>query len=476
MNSKSGIILLAARAGIELTWRYAWAAFVIMATMNRSFPLAEAIGAFCLGALSTRVHWVANRGWRLICIAVFQIIGFAAAALLILYDFTNRVYSLFNIAWVYIFFRQTRDAQEWLLLIVVMIFIVLFWVGGVLWARRSDSYTDVCRRFDLGVTAFFSLFLFKLLLAYKGDIQIHEPFSISLIFPFFIFSLLALGLINHRSHSLKEFMSGFQGVGLIISFSVIVLGFGSACVLWFMPYLGMAADVGYASLKTAAAPLGTMLINILRFLGGHREIQVAASPGGPELNPVSEPVGWEGLSQDWLTLSIAGVVLVLAAVILCVVIWYLAAWIGVLIRSLLFKLDQPPRGQGPSMSLLQGLKQIGLFFCRFWRGVAFFFLGYSSAAQLYSAIGRWGKYSGVPRQDGETPMEYGLRLARRFPRFSRQIRVIVDAYHEEVYAGSRLDAKYFKRAQSALRFLRNPRHWPLRLLSWFYGMNFFPQP
>ena len=87
-----------------------------------------------------------------------------------------------------------------------------------------------------------------------------------LLFPFFIFSLLAIGLVRNRSSERRDFLAGYRGIGVLASFTVVVLAFGAGLVLFFMTYLSAAAEAGYGVLKSAAGPLGPILVRVLLFL------------------------------------------------------------------------------------------------------------------------------------------------------------------------------------------------------------------
>ena len=89
--------------------------------------------------------------------------------------------------------------------------------------------------------------------------------------------------------------------------------------------------------------------------------------------------------------------------------------------------------------------------------------------ELYDALLKWGKRSGLYHRVSETPLEFAARLSRYFPHLNREINLIVDAFHEEVYAGSDLLGKRLKHAESALRRLRSPLYWPLRMKVRFSG-------
>jgi len=91
------------------------------------------------------------------------------------------------------------------------------------------------------------------------------------------------------------------------------------------------------------------------------------------------------------------------------------------------------------------------------------------AVQLYTALLRWGRRSGVPRLASETPREYGLRLKRRFPAVAREVASIIEAFNQTVYGGIVLKDRRLALAQAAWRSLRSPFYWVQRLKVWFLG-------
>jgi hypothetical protein len=108
-------------------------------------------------------------------------------------------------------------------------------------------------------------------------------------------------------------------------------------------------------------------------------------------------------------------------------------------------------------------------FIVFYRKMLRSIRGYQRAMELYDALLRWGKRSGLCHPASETPLEFAARLSRCFPYLNREINLIVNAFHEEVYAGSDLFGKELVHARWALRRLRSPLHWPLRMKVRFSG-------
>jgi hypothetical protein len=71
----------------------------------------------------------------------------------------------------------------------------------------------------------------------------------------------------------------------------------------------------------------------------------------------------------------------------------------------------------------------------------------------------------------ETPGEYGSRLRKRFPALAGEIGEIVEAFNLAVYGEVVLEATQLTAARLSWKRLCSPRHWPVRLKSWFYGVR-----
>ena len=462
MKSRRGGLLFLAGGGMELSWLYAWATFIMISAFHRPFPLPEAIGTFALAALLTIV--VQGRGWWVILILGLQVVGFLLAASRIVHVFSYWSYPFFSQTWLMEFFMRPRDPLEWFILCVILFFALLFWVGGVTLARRSTAYLTICTRFDLGVAAFACLLLIKFLLLVRGGIKVQDPMVELLLLPFFVFSLLAIGLFRNRSSAQRDFLSGYQGIGVILSFTVVVLAFGAGLVLLFLPYLTLAAEMGYGILKRGAEPLGPILVTILRFLFFHSRIRPEAAStsfGADEAEFASsaESSWWMDLLGKifgWGLLGLGGLI----ALILCGLgAWYLFRW-------LLSRIPTGERGKGQWDLILLWAVRLRAMLLLVWGKILGRVKGYRNAVQLYAALLGWGRYSGMPHFLSETPAEYGLRLRHRFPAVKREIEVIVDAFNQEVYGQIVLNEELLATARLAWRRLLSPVYWPSRLRSW----------
>jgi hypothetical protein len=463
MKVKRDVLLLLANGGMELSWLYALVNFITIAMIHRPFPLPEALGTFALAAALTLI--ARGSGWRVILILGIQVVGFVCAASRIVYVFDSWSFPFLSQGWLLEFFGRPRGFVEWFIFAVLLFFALSFWLGGLALARRPGAYIKICARFDLGVAAFACLFLVKFLFLIKGNMDIHDRAAELLLFPFFLFSLLAIGMARNRSMARRDFLAGYQGIGIFLSFTVVVLVFAAGLVLLFLPYLTMAAEFGYGILKTTARPLGPILVSILRFLfmhGVRRPETSSQSGGGDEVDIVSstETSWWMELLEKVLGWGFVGLAALIGIIACCLGAWYLLRW--------LFSRTSRSEEKHIQWNL------IFLWASRLWTGLIVLWhklvarlKGFKDAAQLYSALLRWGRHSGLPRSLSETPAEYGGRLERQFPPLRRNIEVIVDAYNEQVYGEMVLDESRLTTAKHSWRSLRSPYYWPSRVKSWF---------
>ena len=463
MKKNRGALLFLAHGGMELSWLYACATFLMTAIVHRPFPLPEASGTFLLAAALSLV--VRGMGLRVISVLGLQILGFLLAASRIVYTLNYRAYPYFGKGWLEAFFGRSRDSLEWLILVIILIFALLFWLGGVTLARRSTAYLTICIRFDRGVIAFFCLFIVKSLLLVKGGVEVRDPAPVLLLFPFFIFSFLAIGLARNRSSERRDFLAGYRGVGVLVSFTVVVLAFGAGLVLLFMPYLSAAAEVGYGVLKSAAGPLIPTLVRVLLFLFGPRRQQEPLSPltdgGAAEYLPSGESSWWIELVQKILAGGVLGLGLLMGLILCALGTWYLLRWLF----SRTSKEERKTIHWQLALLWAQRLwAALGMGLKRAVQRLK----GYRDAVQLYRAFLKWGRLSGLPHLLNETPAEYGSRLKKQFPSLTGEIGGIVEAFNLVVYGEMDLDAGQMTLAKLSWRRLRSPRYWPARLKSWFF--------
>jgi hypothetical protein len=459
MSKDRGALLFWAHVGMELCWLYACATFLMISIVQRPFPLLEAVGTCLLAVLISRI--VRGMGLRVISILGLHLIGFVLAASRIFYTFGYSAYPYFGKGWLAEFSGRARDPLEWLILAIILIFALVFWLAGVALARRSTAYLSICTRFDYGVAAFFCLFILKSLLLVRGGIEVRDPAPVLLLFPFFIFSLLAIGLARNSSSERRDFLAGYRGVGMLLSFTVVALAFGAGLMLLFMPYLSAAAEAGYGVLKSAAGPLLPVLERVLLFLFGRIGQQEPLFPsfdrGEAEYFPSGESSGWNQI-LGW---GLFGPVLLIGLIFCALGTWYLLRW-------LFSKTSKEERDYIHWQLALLWAQRLWAALGRGLKRAVQRLRGYQDAVQLYRAFLKWGRLSGLPHLLSETPVEYGSRLKKQFPSLTAEIGGIVESFNLVVYGEVALNDAQLAVARLSWKRLRSPRYWPARLKSWFF--------
>ncbi|GAK59111.1 predicted membrane-associated HD superfamily hydrolase [Candidatus Vecturithrix granuli] len=456
------VILRLASGGMEVTWRLAWASFMMMSLAQRIFPVPAAIGTFSLAVALTFV--VRSRGWRWITIIGLHVIGCLATTLYIFYAFTYRVYPFLSRMWLNTLFSAPNNFMEGVIALFTLFWAVLFWVSGIQFARRSTAYRDVCGRFDVGIGMFFGLLLFKVAIGYNG-VQLQDPLTGWLILPFLLCGMVAIGSARNLDHSSKTYRAGHRLIGVVLSFTVLVVASGVILLLLLWPYFTLTAEIGYDLLQQGLQPFIPVLVAILRFLFMPRRALVsdpATTPGNGGIEAISpgETPWWTAILEKILGWGIGGLFVLIMVCMLGVGVWRLMQW-------LLSKTPVGERKPRQSGVLLAWLLKIPILLRLCWEWIFRCLQGYTTATQFYRVLDDWGKHSGLPRRPTETPSEYSSRLSRHFPAIQQEITLIVALFHQEVYGESTLDAQQVTMGSLALRQLRSPLHWPSRLQTWF---------
>lgn len=463
MKKDRAALLFLAHGGMELSWLYAWAAFLMTSIVNRPFPLPEAIGTVLLSA--TLRLGLRGIGLRVVWVLGLQILGFLLAASRVVYALSYRAYPYFGHGWLLEFFGRARSSLDWLTLVIVLVLAVLFWLAGVTLAGRSTAYLTLCARFDYGVTAFFCLFIVKSVMLVKGGIEVKDPAPVLLLFPFFIFSLLAIGLARTRSSVRRDFLAGYRGIGVLLSFSMVVFAVGAGLVLFFMTYLMTAAEAGYGVLKSAAGPVGPVIVRVLLFLFGKRPRQERLSPATDrdeaQYIPSEESSRWSEWVQEILGWGLLGLGLLIGLILFALGMWYLLRW-------LFSRTSKEERKHLDWQLAVLWVQKLWAVFGAALQKALQSLKGYRDAVDLYRAFLKWGRRSGLPHLLSETPAEYGLRLRKQFPSLAGEIGGIVEAFNLVVYGEVALDDAQMALARLFWRRLRSPRYWPARLKTLFF--------
>jgi hypothetical protein len=460
---------------MALIWRYAWANFITLATFHRPFPLPDAAMIFALAAIAAFISL--SRGWRVITVLTVQGVGLVFAAARVLYVFSDTAYPFWDRHWFSAFIAQPRDALGWLLLTPLIFWAIIFWVGGLLWQQRPRDHGTLCRQFDLGLTFFFLLFIIKLLMRVKGGMQFADPLPEWLLVSFLLFSLLAISLVRNQHQVHREYISGYKGISVVLGFTLIILLIGGGSVTLGAPYLSHAAQAGHAMLKAVAAPLGSLVVTVLRLLLAPRAMRNdSSSPSsGSDATDISFPYAGRTLVDPFMEIMryvfivLAGVLVLIAAVLL---VWFLVTWLLAKTPAGRRRGGWPRRGGLFAMLavLRRALIRLWQFMAGMWRRKKI------GVVELYAALQRWGARSGVSYVVSETPAEYGARLQHHFPALHRDVEAIIALFNRYVYGEITLKQHEVVIAQTAWRHVRSPRYWKQRLQIWLHHADTLPSP
>jgi hypothetical protein len=279
-----------------------------------------------------------------------------------------------------------------------------------------------------------------------------------MIFPFFIFSLTEIGLVRgRRSDQPAAYLSGYYAVGVLASFTIGALILGTAIFIFFMPLLKTASGVGYEIIKSAARPLEPILIAFIRFLFGYAKT-------GPTSHQSSPAIGLPGIAEAgemtiWMKILMWGGGVLLSAIVLAVIgliLWYAVRW--------LFQQRVGGAGSRNRWDFQIWWMRLKTFLYK-CRELILRTAAKKSALEFYAALRRWGRHSGLSPETSETPREYGMRLAQRFPKVQTEILVIIDMLHREVYEEASLSSMQIHTIRKAWKKLHSPWKWPFRLKS-----------
>jgi hypothetical protein len=348
-----------------------------------------------------------------------------------------------------------------------LVLITILLRGGMTLVRRPKGYSSVCDRFDLGLAAFFALFIIKLVAMIKGEAMTEDSLSLLFIFPFFLFGLLSIGMARMRGAASNSFLPGYRGIGVIVSFVAAVLLGTGGLVLFFLPGLTAAAQMGHRALTVVGRPLVPLLLAFLRFLfgpRGDRSAVVATESvrlGDWEKILPQTQTWWMELLEKIIGWGFGGVMALAMLAVSAIALFYVLKW--------LFSRTKGNKGQP---------KPIPLWFAALWaflictgRKMVSSIRGRQKASELYSALLGWAGHSGLRYDHSETPLELGMRLNTRFPALKSPIGLIIEAYNREVYGETVLVAAQLAAANSAWQFLRSPLRWPTRFKGWITGSS-----
>ena len=469
MNAINDTILTIARCGMEISWRYAWALYLTQLAIRRQFPFPAAVCAFLTAAVLTQLP--AGRNWRVYQRWLLQIAGFIPFALWVVYSIQYQTLPFFSLGWLGQLLLDAKSITQWFILILTLFCLWLIWRGGQILVKSSRHYFAICMDFDKGLGLFFLLLITKAFLESRIGFYLQGRDIIFLAIAYFVFSLTSISIARNQSHVQKSFLSGHQGIGVILSISALATLLGTGTILLIYPYLYNVADSLFAVTKGVAQPMESVLVKILLFLFRPRDEYLQPDQPRPDAEKLTDmdkltdidTQAMEG-SGSLVQLIVGWGIFGIIGMVFLVVLAYLLIYI---LRLLLKKGRDDkalPLSFGWISDLLRKLVTLPLLV---WRGLASWLKGIDRAAIVYVGMLRWGRRSGMILIPSETPAEYGSRLVNYFPGLRAEIELIVDVFNREVYGQTTTDRETLSRLRSALRHMKRLRYWPSRVKVWF---------
>ncbi len=463
MNAWNAPLLIIARSGMELSWRYAWALFLILAVTQMRFPILPAVCALAVASILTRFS--AQKNWRVYQIVMLQTVGFFFCALLTLYPVHSQGFPFFSLGWIGEVFLGSKTPRQWFVLLLLLSCQLLIWRGGKTLVNGSKDHLSVCIQFDKGLGLFFLLLILKSLIELKGGLRIQNHTLSFLSLAFLIFSLVSIGLTRNQGPAKKSFLSGYHGIGVVLSVSIIAVVFGTGITLLIYPYLYDMADSLLFALGNVTQPMVPYLIWVILFIFKPKnfrrqdEIPDELEMGAGALS-VPAVGGWQSLFSHIIGWGLVGLMGLLALAVLGLLLRYLL--------RLLLKKNSVEETEGPSTAWFSKLfNMLRLLPLRVWHILMAWVQDIDCAASVYVGMLHWGQHSGLEHLQSETPAEYGNRLKRHFPKLRPEIGMIVEAFNREIYGQIATGPDNLSSLRAARRKMKSLRHWPRRMKVWW---------
>jgi len=442
---------------MELCWISAWAGFLAASITGEPAALSQILIPFLLGTCLG----LSLKGARM---RVLTLLLIHAAAMILVWAFAvhyfqYRAYPLFELTWIKGVFTGSQGFMARIACIFISLCASLIYFLGLKLVSRKRDHVSLCIRFDIGLAAFFVLYLTRFLIEGKGGVVPPEFIPGGTVLPFFLFSLLAMGIAANKKGSGEKSSSG--SFGAVIAFSIVLLSFASGLVLFFLPYLKQGAQVGFLVIKTVSRPFEPVIMAILRFMFQPRNIRtegtgkMARQEAGKYITG-SEGSGWVESAGFYIAWALALLLAIAAAAALLLALWYLVRWLLSKRRGI----PGPDLGSEP---MFLWISRILPFFASVLREALARLKPFRSARDIFCALQRWGNRSGIRRYPQETAIEYGAKLDQAVPSITNELILITHAFNEEIYGGRSLTVDKLSCLRSAFRRLGRPSLWPRRV-------------
>ena len=458
---KNRILLIITSGMMELTWLYALACLLFLLLNSSLFPIWSATLAFFVPIIITST--LKGRGKRLFEHFIIHSLSYISLLLLTIYNYGYRDGSFLSLRWLEMFFQKQYGPVDGFAYILLIFWFSYFWYSGYKLIERPNEYLTITSRFDLGIAMLALTFIIT------GVTNTIFPYSSVLISYYFLFSILAIIISqNLKSLSFKNMQQLNNGRSdrMAFSFVPVLLLLASWIILFFIPQMTSAAQVGYHVLKIVSKPIGYLLLKILCWMFGFQPrpaiIDSTDSVGMPMPSPESGELSWFGNILEWIFIW-GGILLFSLLAILAIGSLLYSLWKWFSLRT---DLDLEKRGllEELGLWLKHILGEISKFITKVLATLIIFQNKSTNITTLFTKLCRWGRNSGIPKQKFQTPLEYGHQLTFFFSNNAGDISLIIDNFNRERYGQKPTEPQELAETKQAMKRLTSPLKWPSRLL------------
>jgi hypothetical protein len=456
-KSRVGPLVHVFGAGMDLCWLQAWTSFALHALFDYEVPLLFVISIYCCGSLTE--HYCYSRKRLRIQVFLVKTILFSAAFLgatrFFLFRYNDNTFP--------IQFSRMFGAHEpfldWCLMLVILLMAGIVWRRSTIHVSKPLSPENVYLRVDLGIAAFFSLLILKLMLFGRFHVTILYPDLKYLFFPFFMFALLTIGLMLSGGNGDRQYAAGFGRMGIILSFGAVMVSGGMGMVFLLHSQMTASAQILSRVLKKAGPPLEGAIIWLARLLWSSKRNELLPLPPAPKDPELYAGLAKGAVETGWLTSALKWGT---TALLVLTILFFIYLLLRFLLHFLLTQTDSKKVRNTRIFVFPKWLKRFISFIAR----IPALLKGIDSAAGLFTALASWGRRSGIPYKKTDTPMEYGARLAASFPDLKTEIETIIHLLYKEIYGGLTLDNNQMADGKRAKKRMAHPAFWKNRIKTW----------
>ena len=120
-----------------------------------------------------------GRGLRRIVVFGIQAVGYVLAVFLTIRSFHATGSPFYQFDWLSTLFTGPHDLVYGFSLIFQTMIASVLWFRGAALAGQKMDYESVIRRFDLGLSFIFGLFLIKFVIRIRFQVQLPDPTSVT---------------------------------------------------------------------------------------------------------------------------------------------------------------------------------------------------------------------------------------------------------------------------------------------------------